>query len=125
MVGQIRQDRAAHRIDAASPALCRNVGTRGRADRVNVLSVTEWCASVFGAVLLFARTGALPQTPGYFWPEETVRCGLPHLPFEEMTMDLMNVSYDTQIPDKVGLSPGTKVVRASGRWKSSYEKWGD
>ena len=38
-------------------------------------------------------------------------------------MDLINVSYDTQIPNNVGLSTDRKVLKALERWHPGYINW--
>jgi len=38
-------------------------------------------------------------------------------------VDLMNVSYDTQIPNNVGLSSDKRVLKALERWHPGYIKW--
>jgi benzoyl-CoA 2,3-dioxygenase component B len=38
-------------------------------------------------------------------------------------MDLINVSYDTQIPNNVGLSGDRKVLKALERWHPGYINW--
>ncbi|WP_425074544.1 benzoyl-CoA 2,3-epoxidase subunit BoxB [Sagittula sp. S175] len=38
-------------------------------------------------------------------------------------MDLINVSYDTQIPNNVGLSGDKKVLKALERWHPGYINW--
>ncbi len=37
--------------------------------------------------------------------------------------DLINVSYDTQIPNNVGLSSDARVLRALEKWHPGYLKW--
>ncbi len=38
-------------------------------------------------------------------------------------MDLMNVSYDTQIPNNVGLSSDKRVLKALEKWHPGYINW--
>ncbi len=38
-------------------------------------------------------------------------------------LDLVNVSYDTQIPNNVGLSQDKKVLKALGKWHPGYINW--
>jgi benzoyl-CoA 2,3-dioxygenase component B len=40
-----------------------------------------------------------------------------------MTMDLINVSYDSQIPNNVGLSSDKKVLKALEKWHPGYINW--
>ena len=38
-------------------------------------------------------------------------------------LDLINVSYDTQIPNNVGLSSDKKVLKALENWHPGYINW--
>ena len=38
-------------------------------------------------------------------------------------MTVMNVSYDTQIPNNVGLSQDRKVLKALEKWHPGYINW--
>ena len=38
-------------------------------------------------------------------------------------LDLINVSYDTQIPNNVGLSQDKKVLKALEKWHPGYINW--
>ena len=38
-------------------------------------------------------------------------------------LDLINVSYDTQIPNNVGLSQDKKVLKALEKWHPGYLDW--
>ena len=38
-------------------------------------------------------------------------------------LDLINVSYDTQIPNNVGLSQDRKVLKALQKWHPGYIDW--
>ena len=38
-------------------------------------------------------------------------------------LDLINVSYDTQIPNNVGLSSDKKVLKALEKWHPGYINW--
>ena len=38
-------------------------------------------------------------------------------------LDLINVSYDTQIPNNVGLSSDKKVLKALEKWHPGYIDW--
>ena len=38
-------------------------------------------------------------------------------------LDLINVSYDTQIPNNVGLSQDRKVLKALEKWHPGYLDW--
>ena len=38
-------------------------------------------------------------------------------------LDLINVSYDTQIPNNVGLSDDRKVLKALEKWHPGYIDW--
>ena len=38
-------------------------------------------------------------------------------------LDLINVSYDTQIPNNVGLSEDKKVLKALEKWHPGYINW--
>ena len=40
-------------------------------------------------------------------------------------LDLINVSYDTQIPNNVGLSSDRKVLKALEKWHPGYIGWGN
>ncbi len=37
--------------------------------------------------------------------------------------DLMNVAYDTQIPNNVGLSGDARILKALEKWHPGYFKW--
>ncbi|MDA3888533.1 MAG: hypothetical protein PF443_06960, partial [Allgaiera sp.] len=38
-------------------------------------------------------------------------------------LDLINVSYDTQIPNNVGLSSDKRVLKALEKWHPGYINW--
>ena len=38
-------------------------------------------------------------------------------------LDLINVSYDTQIPNNVGLSSDKRVLKALEKWHPGYISW--
>ena len=58
------------------------------------------------------------------WNASEMAPTAPHCSRRQETMlDLINVSYDTQIPNNVGLSSDKKVLKALEKWHPGYINW--